>query len=423
MNLKFMAFSGSGKKFEYMRRVVAGAVTIFVVLSFFAGSPAPAYAATLEELQAKSDQLKREADALNKEIAQHESEKNTEQKYLNSLNSQIANAKLQIDNLDSQVSSLDSNIATIVSDIAAKEFEIAGKEAEIESRMETLRGRLRAISRGGNLSSFQMLMDTEDYADYLVRSKITERLSRSSKELMDSLEAEIGQINEVKQQLYANKDTVAAQRESINALKAEADAKKAELDILYGKSHAIIRQLEQNINETKKDAKAIQREMDDTHKAILKKIAESEVQVTYNAGIMVWPVPAVQNISSQYGMRWGRLHKGVDISEGAVPVYGKNIVAGADGVVVTAQTTSTWGGGYGYYVTINHGTNANGVKISTLYAHMSKVLVSTGQTVKAGDVIGQAGATGDVTGPHLHFEVHENGVAVDPVAKGYLKKG
>jgi len=410
-----------------MRRIVSsltsGAVALVVVLSLFAGSPAPARAATLEELQAKSDQLKREADALNKEIARHENEKNNEQKHLNSLNSQIANTKLQIDNLDSQVSSLNSNIDMLVTDIAAKEANIAAKEADIEDRMETLRKRLRTISRGGNLSSLQMLMDTEDYADYLVRSKITERLSRSSKELMDSLEAEIGQINEVKQQLSDNKDAVAAQLESVNALKTEADAKKKELDTLYGKSHAIVKKLEQSINENKKDAKAIQREMEETHKAILKKIAESNVDVTYNAGLMVWPVPAVQNISSPYGTRWGRLHKGIDISEGAVLVYGQNIVAAADGVVVTAQTASTWGGGYGYYVTINHGNNANGVKISTLYAHMSKVAVSTGQTVKAGDVIGQAGATGDVTGPHLHFEVHENGVAVDPVAKGYVKKG
>lgn len=87
---------------------------------------------------------------------------------------------------------------------------------------------------------------------------------------------------------------------------------------------------------------------------------------------------------------------------------GTSIYAAADGVVIVARSGGGWNGGYGNYVVIAH---ANGTQ--TLYAHMSRVLVSSGQSVSKGDVIGKVGATGEATGPHLHFEVRG---AVNPFA-------
>ena len=137
---------------------------------------------------------------------------------------------------------------------------------------------------------------------------------------------------------------------------------------------------------------------------------------------MAWPVPTVRAMSSGYGYRWGKLHKGIDIANGPIPVYGENIVAADDGVVIYANASNWWGGGYGYHVIIDHGLDANGNRISTLYAHCSYVGVSVGQTVTKGQtVIGRAGDSGNVTGPHLHFEVRVNGVAVDPIKNGYVQ--
>ena len=122
-------------------------------------------------------------------------------------------------------------------------------------------------------------------------------------------------------------------------------------------------------------------------------------------------------------MRWGKLHKGIDIANGSIPIYGQNIVAAADGVVIYANKTNSWGGGYGYYIMIDHGKDSKGRTITTLYAHNSKVHVSVGDKVTGGKtVIAQAGSSGNVTGPHLHFEVRVNGTCVDPIANGYLKK-
>lgn len=117
---------------------------------------------------------------------------------------------------------------------------------------------------------------------------------------------------------------------------------------------------------------------------------------------MLWPVPGSQNISSPYGPRAGGFHPGIDV---AAPT-GMNIVASKDGTVVM----SGWAGGYGKCVLIDHG---NGIK--TRYGHNSSLIVSTGQKVKAGQVIAKLGSTGWSTGPHLHYEVLINGKHNNPL--------
>ena len=141
---------------------------------------------------------------------------------------------------------------------------------------------------------------------------------------------------------------------------------------------------------------------------------------SYVATSMYWPVPTVRALSSFFGDRWGRMHRGVDIANGSIPIYGQNIVAAADGTVIYANSISTWGGGYGYYCMVDHGRDSKGRQVVTLYAHCSVMYARVGQKVVGGQtVLAKAGNTGNVTGPHLHFEVRLNGTAVDPL-KGYI---
>lgn len=117
----------------------------------------------------------------------------------------------------------------------------------------------------------------------------------------------------------------------------------------------------------------------------------------------IWPAKGV--LTSGYGRRWGRMHRGIDI---AAPV-GTPILAAAPGVVVTAGWNS---GGYGNLVEIQHPDGS-----LTLYAHNSRILVRRGQDVQQGEQISEMGSTGYSTGPHLHFEVHPSGRgAVNPMA-------
>lgn len=124
-------------------------------------------------------------------------------------------------------------------------------------------------------------------------------------------------------------------------------------------------------------------------------------------GSLAWPAVGGY-ISSQMGPRWGRMHKGIDIARPS----DKTIKAADNGVVVSAGWDS---GGYGNKVIIDH---QNGLR--TLYGHMSSLNVKAGQTVSKGQAIGIMGATGNVTGVHLHFEVFKNGSLVNPM--NYLNR-
>lgn len=117
----------------------------------------------------------------------------------------------------------------------------------------------------------------------------------------------------------------------------------------------------------------------------------------------IWVLPVHgYDLTSGFGQRWGRLHAGVDLAKPeGTPYY-----AAHAGVVKLAR----WYGGYGNCVIIDHG---NGIE--TVYGHASRLRVTEGQRVEAGDLLGLIGNTGYSFGPHLHFEVHINGSPVDPV--------
>ncbi|GAC1461544.1 MAG: hypothetical protein NVSMB70_07860 [Chamaesiphon sp.] len=116
-----------------------------------------------------------------------------------------------------------------------------------------------------------------------------------------------------------------------------------------------------------------------------------------------WPTKGV--LTSPYGMRWGRMHKGIDIANAT----GTPIFASAPGVVVSAGWNS---GGYGNLVDVQHPDGS-----LTRYGHNSRILVHVGQQVEEGQEISEMGSTGHSTGPHCHFEVHPPGQgAVNPIA-------
>ena len=143
----------------------------------------------------------------------------------------------------------------------------------------------------------------------------------------------------------------------------------------------------------------------------------SNYELKYYGGIMMWPTLESSYITSPYGSRLHPIqgviknHDGIDIGgDTGNPVY-----AAADGIIIYSAFNT---GGYGNMVMIDHGINDEGIKIVTLYAHGDKLLKNVGDTVKKGDIIMEMGSTGNSTGPHVHFEVRENGTHVDP--KKYL---
>ena len=127
----------------------------------------------------------------------------------------------------------------------------------------------------------------------------------------------------------------------------------------------------------------------------------------YTGGIFKWPVPSSTTISSEFGYRIHpilkikKFHTGIDISAPS----GSKIIAAAKGTVILAG----WNGAYGNAVVIDHGGG-----ITTLYGHMSSIGVKVGANLAKGEYVGAVGSTGLSTGPHLHFEVSNNGNVISP---------
>jgi len=119
---------------------------------------------------------------------------------------------------------------------------------------------------------------------------------------------------------------------------------------------------------------------------------------------MTWPLPG--KISSRFGPRGRRYHWGIDIPA----PKGTPIKAAADGLIIASSSRLKGYSGYGRLVIIEHGNN-----IRTLYAHNSRNSVNSGSCIRAGEIIGEVGATGNARGNHLHFEVRQNGRAVNPL--------
>jgi murein DD-endopeptidase MepM/ murein hydrolase activator NlpD len=159
------------------------------------------------------------------------------------------------------------------------------------------------------------------------------------------------------------------------------------------------------------EALELQRQVNNSvEQAITTTAPAAGTATNYGGGKLRRPVRAP--ITSTFGNRFDpyyhvwQLHAGVDIGAPA----GTEIMAAAAGRV----TQAGWSGGYGNYTCIDHG-QADGQRLSTCYGHQQKILVSAGQQVGAGQVIGQVGSTGASTGPHLHFEVRLGGRPVDPM--------
>ncbi len=395
------------------RRFLALGMTLVLLMGM--GGVLPASAATKSELEQKLESLEKKEQQIKNNLANTSAELSASQQRKNLLDSQIDNVEAQINLLEEKLSNLNNKVAAKEKAIQQATTDITAKEQAIEATHTALGQRLKAIAKSGNMSALQRLLNTENYTDYLLKSKAAECIADHDQAIMDELAAALKEIQQQKTKLEQEKKEIQSQQAEVKTLKGTSDKKKRQLDTLYSAAQTEVKKLSSSESYYKQQLAATKKEIEKTDAAIAALINSTGSTGNYNSRWMYWPVPTVRAVSSFFGDRWGTKHKGLDIANGAVPIYGENIVAAADGTVIYANYTSTWGGGYGYYCIVDHGRNSNGQIVSTLYAHCSKMYARVGQKVTGGKtVLAKAGRTGDVTGPHLHFEVRLNGVQVDP---------
>lgn len=396
------------------------ALTLLVCTNGSLMAPAPVAAApSLDDLEAQLKDLQSQEKEIKNELASASSDLSSSKKRKQLLESQIANAEKQIALLSQRITATEAELTKKEAEIAAAEETILALDITISYTHDRLGDRLRAIAKTGNMSAIQRLLNTDNYEEYLLKSKAAECIAKQDQALMDTLEEAQEEVRELKAQLEVQKQEIATKKAALEADKATSDAKKKELDTLCAAVQSEIKKLQSSVSGYNDDLKEVQKKIEEADAAIEKLIKETQSVGKYDQDMMYWPVPTVRNISSYFGPRWGTQHRGIDISNGPVPIYGQNIYAAADGVVIAVNYTSSygtgWSYGYGYCVLVDHGLDSEGRKVTTMYAHASKMFARVGDVVKGGEtILAQAGRTGNVTGPHLHFEVRLDGIRVNP---------
>ena len=324
------------------------------------------------------------------------------------LTSRISHESAQLDSLTTQVATLRNRLAEVGAQLAQKQAELDRAQARLTYLKERLREaiqvleqRLVAIYESSEPDLITVLLQSHGFDDLLARTQYLETLQHQDNDI-------VSRVRGLRNEMQVTVNTVKTARDEIAARKQELDATKAKLSRRKGELAAARQAQHDTLEQVRNRQDVLETDVNEISEQIAKQLAESSGAlpagpIQPGGHGLIWPVSGP--VVSGFGPRWGSFHEGVDI---AVPT-GTPIRAAASGSVAIAGVE----GGYGNYTCVEHGGG-----LSTCYAHQERILVSAGQSVSQGQIIGISDCTGHCLGPHVHFEVRVNGQAVDPM--GYL---
>jgi murein DD-endopeptidase MepM/ murein hydrolase activator NlpD len=289
--------------------------------------------------------------------------------------------------------------------------------AKLSEATDLLANRLVEIYKDDEPDILTVILESDGFADMLDRTAFLERISAQDRAIVTrvrALKREATQLTNQLQELEGQKqkaaDAILAQKNEVAQARAQLVARQGDLADARAQRRTVLASvrdsranLEGDLRSLEKEQAAVQARIQASQSGGGGGGAGSGGPIKRGSGNLIWPVNGP--VVSPFGMRWGRLHAGIDI---AVP-SGTPVHASASGRVIIAGVV----GGYGNYVCIAHAGS-----LSTCYAHNTSIGVSVGQSVSQGQVISSSGCTGHCFGPHVHFETRVNGSPVDPM--GYL---
>ena len=375
--------------------VIAAILVIALLASMLAtGITFAGAAEDVDELQDKLSSLEDEKAAVKEKIAELT-------KQASDVEATRAALQSEIDLTKEEISTVQAYIDRLQDQIDVKTTELAAAEKALEQKEEEFALTVRTTYEQGDSSYLEVLLNSSSFSDLLSRMEIITAIMDDNKKIVAEYTAAKEDIEQKKQELQDTQDDQKEYQENLNYKVDELAASEAE-------QAALAESLQAYKAESEAEYDRISNEMQDVSNQIAALSAQSAASggVPYS-GTFVWPTPSCTTTSSVYGYRvhpiYGtvKFHAGEDIPAS----YGAEILAAASGTV----TTAGWVSGYGNYTVIDHGGGT-----MTAYGHQSSILVSVGQYVEQGQVIGYVGSTGNSTGPHLHFEVYQNGSTVDP---------
>ena len=402
--------------------IMAGALAVIMALSLVAGVlPSLVNAASISELEKQVAALKEEKKKIDAEIA------NLEGKLSDNLDDMTAIVE-QKNNIDQEVFMLHSQLINLNEQISAYSLLIADKQEELDEAQALLadlneknKERIRAMEEDGNLSYWSVLFKANNFADLLDRMNMVQEIAAADQRRLKEMSDAAVRVNEAKIALEAEQKEMEASKAEMEESQIKLEEKRQEADKLLAELVATGQEYQNLLDKAEAEAHKVGSDLDDAEDAL----DEAEYQQwlstsvpptpsskpsgsTSAPGGLTWLTPCNYiAFTSPFGWRkhpiYGdyRFHYGVDLAGST----GTPIVATRSGVVTNASYNSSGG----YNVTIDH---QDGYK--SQYLHMTHYIVSSGQYVAAGQVIGYMGSTGASTGPHLHFSIIYNGNHVNP---------
>jgi murein DD-endopeptidase MepM/ murein hydrolase activator NlpD len=344
------------------------------------------------------------------------------QRHEGALNAQIAGVTSQIRTLERRVGGVSQRLSSLQQDLelhqrrldkltALYTFEtrrLTFLQHEYTLVLNMLNRRLVDIYESHTPSTFEVLLNSKSVEDAVEQLHYLNAIALQDKTIThdvgvarDSMRVARANTNKVRVVVSAETKVVGVRTQEQQSLRDQLLASQQSLSGARRKKQHALTMTKQQVQDWFAEAQALEQE-DARIRAQLAN-AQGPSDTTPSSHGLIWPVNGP--VTSPFGMRWGKLHPGIDIG---VPT-GTPIHAAASGTVVIAG----WVNGYGNYTCIDHGGG-----MATCYAHQETIYVSVGEHVTQGQVIGLVDCTGYCFGPHLHFEVRINGTPVDPM--GYL---
>ena len=338
-----------------------------------------------QQVQQQRQQVEQQRDQLKKLETTAEKERSGLQKRLKSTETTLQSQEAELDKSTKALKSLERSLTET--------------EASYRQQQLAVVARLQFLQRQRDRQGLSLLLKSSDLNDLLDKRYRLKKLFDSDRKSLAILQEQTTKLNTQRSQVEMKKNEISLIMQQLLAQKNELTAQSS-----YQKE--FIQHLKTNREAL--ESALIQLERDSTSIGQLirqRSIGDSRGIIITGRGVMTVPVDA--EITSQFGYRmhpilgYQKFHSGIDFGADE----GTTIRAAAAGVVIYAQ----WYGGYGNAVILDHGGG-----ITTLYGHTEGFYVAEGATVQKGQPIAAVGSTGLSTGPHLHFEVRQNGEPIDP---------
>ena len=394
------------KNRKFRISLLAGVMAVVMLLGLVMSLlPVAVSAASSDEIRDQIDQLEQQKQGIRSEMQDLEARQNDNWETTEEMVAQKDNIDRQINLLNTEILNINEQVQNYSMLIAENQTRLDRAEEELCALNAEHRERIRAMEEEGTVSLWSVIFRASSFTELMDQLTLIEEIRRADQHRFDELSAASDEVEKYSTQLLEEKQILEDSRLELDRLQQELDEKRAEADRILTRLVEQHRELEAMYEQYQIRAEALIDQIAAAEKAYTE--ARQTEQGTPNPG--GWCRPCVWTVlTCPYGWRTHPItgkqsfHTGVDLAN----VQGTPIYAARGGTV----TTATYDDVYGYYVTINHGDG-----FSTLYGHMTNYVVSPGETVTGGQLIGYMGSTGWSTGPHLHFTIYFNGNTVNPM--------